>query len=207
MSDERWFYLRGGEASLLLDVAPAGGGLPRIVHFGPDLGVDPDFEAIAAAAPVPLSGARLDVPCPACVLPGMEGGYFGMPALAPAYAQGWSFDGVEEDDDGFALRLAMQGQQAAAIEIDVRLSDGGVLQTRTRANDLPDGLTWLAALALPLPQWTHEIMSFGGDWAREFSTQRQTLANGALVFESRRGRPGHDRFPAVIAGARGFARR
>ena len=60
---ERWFYLRGGEAALLVDAAPPGGGLPRIAHFGPDLGVDPDFEAIAAAAPVALWGARLDVPC------------------------------------------------------------------------------------------------------------------------------------------------
>jgi alpha-galactosidase len=202
---ERWFYLRGGEASLLIDVAPVGGGLPRVAHFGCDLGEDPDFEALAAAAPVPLWGARLDVPCPPCVLPGMEGGYFGLAALAPAHAQGWSFDGIDEDDNGLTLRFDMQGQHTTRIEIDFRLSDNGVLQTRTRASDLPDGLTWLAALALPLPQWTHEVLSFGGDWAREFTLHRQTLVNGAAVFESRRGRPGHDRFPGLIAGAPGFA--
>src|SRR5689334_13706038 len=72
LSEERWFYLRGGEASLLVDAAPSGGGLPRVVHFGSDLGDDPDFEAIVAAAPSPLWGARLDVPSPPCVLPGME---------------------------------------------------------------------------------------------------------------------------------------
>lgn len=204
MSEERWFYLRGGEASLLIDVAPAGGGLPRIVHWGGDLGDDPDFEAIVAALPAPLWGARLDVPCPPCVLPGMEGGYFGLPALAPQHTQGWSFDGVDEDDDGFTLRLALQGAQATRIEIDYRLSDNGVLQTRTRASDLPDGLTWIAALALPLPQWAHEVMTFGGDWAREFAPHRQILANGALLLESRRGRPGHDRFPALIAGSPQF---
>jgi alpha-galactosidase len=205
LDEERWCYLRGGEASLLIDMAPAGGGLPRIVHFGPDLGSDPKFEMIAAAAPAPLWGARLDVPCPPCILPGLEGGYFGTPALSPAHAQGWSFDGVEEDDEGLTLRLVMQGRQATAIEIDIRLSDDGVLQTRTRASDLPDGLSWLAALALPLPHWAHEILSFGGDWAREFALQRQTLGNGTLLLESRRGRPGHDRYPALIAGAPGFA--
>ncbi len=202
---ERWFYLRGGEASLLIDVAPVSGALPRVAHFGSDLGEDPDFEALAAAAPVPLWGARLDVPCPPCVLPGMEGGYFGLSALAPAHTQGWSFDGIDEDDDGLTLRFDMQGQHATRIEIDFWLSDNGVLQTRTRAADLPDGLTWLAALALPLPQWTHEVLSFGGDWAREFALHRQTLVNGAAVFESRRGRPGHDRFPGLIAGSAGFA--
>lgn len=204
MSDERWFYLRGGEASLLIDVAPAGGGLPRIVHFGADLGEDPDFEGIVAAVPVPLWGARLDVPSPPCVLPGMEGGYFGLPALAPQHTQGWTFDSVEEDDDGFTVSIALQGAQATRIEIDYRLSDEGVLQTRTRASDLPDGLEWLAALALPLPAWAHEVMTLGGDWAREFTPYRQTLANGAVVLESRRGRPGHDRYPAFVTGSPGF---
>src|SRR5690349_9409431 len=101
LSEERWFYLRGGEASLLVEAAPS-----------------------------PLWGARLDVPSPPCVLPGMEGGYFGLPALAPQHTQGWTLDDAEEDDDGFTLKLALQGAQATRIEIDYRLSEHGVLQMR-----------------------------------------------------------------------------
>ncbi|MCE9522640.1 MAG: alpha-galactosidase [Alphaproteobacteria bacterium] len=201
---ERWLYLRGGGAALLVDTRPSGDALPRVVHFGTDLGATPDFEAIAGAAPHVLWGARLDVPCPPCVLPGLEGGYFGTAAIAPSHAQGWAFDGVVRSVDGFTLKFEMQGRLGATVGVDYRLSEQGVLAMRTRASDFPDGLSWIAALALPLPMWAYDVLSFGGDWAREFAAQRQVLQSGALVFESRRGRPGHDRFPGLIVGATGF---
>jgi alpha-galactosidase len=186
---ERWLYLRGGEASLLIDAKPDGDALPRVVHFGVDLGAL-DFQAIAAAVPTVRWGARLDIPCPPCVLPGAEPGYFGMRAIAGA--QHWRFDGAAQIDDGVTLRLRAHDER---IEIDYRMFAEGVLAVRVRGG---------GATALPLPAWAHEVMSFGGDWAREFSAQRQTLSTGALLFESRRGRPGHDRFPGLFVGAPGF---
>ncbi|MEQ1863630.1 MAG: alpha-galactosidase, partial [Micropepsaceae bacterium] len=193
---ERWHYLRGGEVSLLIDATPGGEALPRIVHFGADLGIAPDFTAIAGAAPIVMWGARLDLPCPPCVLPGLESGYFGLPAIAPEPMRRWSLEGVERAGDGVTLRL--QGQDDHIV-LDYRLSAHGVLATRVQAPG-----SWVTAMALPLPGWAHEAMSFGGDWAREFAPVRQILTHGALVFESRRGRPGHDRFPGVAVGAPGF---
>lgn len=188
---QRWHYLRGGEVSLLIDARPGGDALPRIVHFGADLGAMPDFGAIAAAAPAVMWGARMDVPCPPCVLPGAEAGYFGMPAVAGG---AWAFERASGGGDSVTLHLRAGGQ---AVGITYRLSPQGVLAARV------EGMA--AAVALPLPAWAHDLISFGGDWAREFSPARQTLGNGALVFESRRGRPGHDRFPGLIVGAGGFS--
>ena len=188
----RWLYLRGGEVSLLIDAAPGGGALPRVVHFGVDLGDVLDFEAIAAAPRV-LWGARLDEPRPPCVLPGAEAGYFGTPALDPARQNAWAFESVERLDDGFSLRFNL-------ATVDYRMSPQGVLATRVRGLDA----RWVASMAMPLPASASDVLSFGGDWAREFSAQRQTLGSGALVFESRRGRPGHDRFPGLFVGERGF---
>ncbi|MBL9098006.1 MAG: alpha-galactosidase, partial [Alphaproteobacteria bacterium] len=188
---QRWHYLRGGEVSLLIDARPGGDALPRIVHFGADLGAMPDFDAIAAAAPAVMWGARMDVPCPPCVLPGAEAGYFGMPAVAGG---AWAFERASGGGDSVTLHLRAGGQ---AVGITYRLSPQGVLAARV------EGMA--AAVALPLPAWAHDLISFGGDWAREFSPARQTLGNGALVFESRRGRPGHDRFPGLIVGAGGFS--
>ena len=188
---ERWHYLRGGEVSLLIDARPGGDALQRIVHFGADLGPEPDFDAIAAAAPVVRWGARMDVPCPPCVLPGAESGYFGVPAVAAGLP--WRFDDVSGGGDSVMLRLRSGDH---IVEIAYRLAPEGVLAVRVQ------GVA--AAVALPLPAWAHDVMSFGGDWAREFSPARQTLANGAVVFESRRGRPGHDRFPALVVGETGF---
>jgi alpha-galactosidase len=191
---QRWLYLRGGDVSLLIDAAPGGGALPRVVHFGADLGVAPDFEAVAARPRVQW-GARMDKPCPPCVLPGAEAGYFGMPAVEPSHQHRWVFEGVEALDEGFSLRFSL-------ATVDVRLSPHGVLATRVRWRG--ERARWIASMALPLPASCDEVLSFGGDWAREFAAERQTLSSGALVFESRRGRPGHDRFPGLFVGERGF---
>jgi alpha-galactosidase len=209
--DDRWLYLRGGDVSLLIDAHPGDGALPQILHFGADLGAAPDFEAIAALKPTVLWGARMDVPRPPCVIPGAEAGYFGTPAVVPSYAARWTLDRIEAADEGFDLffDVATGEPRNAFMRVEYRLSPHGVLASRACVypppDGFPEGLTWLAALALPLPATAHEVLSFGGDWAREFTPQRQILATGALVFESRRGRPGHDRFPGLFAGASGFA--
>lgn len=192
----RWLYLRGGAVSLLVDVAPRGGTLPRVVHFGADLGRAPSFEAIAAE-PRALWGARLDEPRPPCALPGVEAGYFGAPAVEPAQQNAWAFETVESLDEGFSLRFRVRDD---VVYVDYRLSAHGVLATRVRGLDA----RWVASMAMPLPASVAEVMSFGGDWAREFAAERHALSSGALVFESRRGRPGHDRFPGLFVGEAGF---
>ena len=196
----RFLYLNGGETSLAIDTAPGGGALPRIVHFGANLGDDPDFEALLAALPVVKWGARLDTPCPPCVVPGLESGYFGTPAIVPAL-EGWRFEGVELSKQGFSLKLAAA---ESMVFVDYEMSAAGVLGVRMRAQAFPDGLSALSAGALLLPEWAQEVLTFGGDWVREFAASRQTLNTGALVLESRRGRPGHDRFPGFFAGVPGF---
>jgi alpha-galactosidase len=194
---ERWLHLRGGESSFAVDAWPGERRLPRIVHFGADLGPRPDFEAIAATAPRIVWGARLDAPCPPCVLPGLEAGYFAAPAIEPPGA-GWTFDGATTRARGFTLRLS---SPAGAIEIDYDMSSEGVLAARMRSSGLSgDHL----AAALVLPQCTHDVLWFGGDWAREFAPQRHVMNAGAVLIESRRGRPGHDRFPGAFVGTRGF---
>ena len=190
---ERWLYLRGGDAALLIDTQPGGEALPRVVHFGADLGSAPDFDALANAAPRVMWGARLDVPCPPCVLPGLESGYFGCVAVSTSVQQQWTF----VDAVGSTLRFRASG---ATIEIDYQMSRHGVLAMRVRSKG--GGPT--SSLALPLPARMSEVLSFGGDWAREFAPQRQVLQSGMLVFESRRGRPGHDRFPGLFVGEPGF---
>jgi alpha-galactosidase len=200
---ERWLYRRGGETALLIDTRPGGEALPRVVHFGADLGAAPDFDAMSAAAAKILWGARLDVPCPPCVIPGLESGYFDTPAIAPAHAQSWIFDGVRREAEGSTLCFKRRAQPGA-LDIEYRLSEYGVLAMRTRVRDVPGGVSWLAALALPLPGWALELMVFRGDWAREFAASRPMLTTGSVVLESRRGRPGHDRFPGLVAGAPGF---
>lgn len=207
MSAARFHYLRGGEASLLLDARPGGDALPRIVHFGADLGAQPDLQAFADAAPKVLWGARLDQPRAACVLPGAEAGYFGQPAIEASHLPRLHLQDVTSSPASILLRISSTGAPQLFLGIEYRLSAHGVLSVRTslrNAAAAPAALVWLASMALPLPQQVEDVVTFGGDWAREFALHRQTLGTAALLLESRRGRAGHDRFPGLFAGDRGF---
>ncbi len=200
----RFFHLRAGDASFAVDARPADGGLPRILHFGPDLGVDVDGQALVDAAPASRWGARLDNPRPPCVLPGAEAGHFGLPALAPAHGLQLTLHDAQARESALDLTLVPAGNTAGRVVLSYRLSPHGVLSARASLQGTMPAFAWLAALALPLPERFDEVLTFGGDWAREFSIDRQALGTTALVLESRRGRPGHDRFPGLFVGTRGF---
>ena len=198
----RFHYLRGGGASLLVDLQPADGLLPRIVHFGADLGSLPHPEAIVEMAPHVMWGARLDTPRPPCVLPGAEAGHFGVPSIAlpqPRLLRLMDARGTAQD---LVIRLAVDEDTQTQLVLEYRLSTHGVLSVRSSAQGLE--VMHLAAMALPLPTGMDEVLTFGGDWAREFALNRQVLGPADVVLESRRGRPGHDRFPGLFLGERGF---
>ena len=71
--------LRAGSVELTIDAR--GGGLPRIIHWGPDLGelTPPDLERLAMAAVPPVTSYVLDDPVPVAVLPEHALGLVGLP--------------------------------------------------------------------------------------------------------------------------------
>lgn len=203
MAANRFHYLRGGETSLVIDALPGSEMLPRVLHFGVDLGPAPDLQALSDAVPNALWGARLDEPRPPCVLPGAEGGSFGHAAIEPELHL--RLRGVTASGSSLLVRLAGPGELKATVEY--RLSPHGVLSVRSsieQGDAGPHRLSWLAAMALPLTQRVEDVVTFGGDWAREFAMHRQTLGTASVVLESRRGRGGHDRFPGLFLGEAGF---
>ena len=148
-------------------------------------------------------GARLDQPRPPCVLPGAEDGYFGAPAIDPVRGLKLQLQDVTSSPASILLRLSTADAPQVFLGIEYRLSPHGVLSVRSslRGSATPG---WLAAMALPLPSHMEELITFGGDWAREFAMHRQVIGTAANVLQSRRGRPGHDRFPGLFVGERGL---
>lgn len=207
MSTPRFIRLAGGPNEVIFDLAPAGGHLPRIIHFGARLdGTDP--EALVAAGPHVLWGARMDAPVGTSVLPGTEAGYFGVAAIEPKYENDWKVEEVEHGADFLRIRLCVgfHGLRAL-IDLEYRMHVQGVLAARASCVEDVERLFGegpLASMALPLPSDANEILAFGGDWAREFRGHRMLLESGTHVLESRRGRGGHDGFPGLFAGRAGF---
>lgn len=206
----KYIHLRRNGVSLLIDAGSTAGALPRIVHYGADLGETPTLENVRPHNENAKWGARLDEPVEPCILPGIEAGYFGVPALEPAHAGHWSLDGVSETSRSvtFRLKAILPRGDVLGLEVEYRLASQGVLASQVRVvsgdADVSNRLRRVASLCLPLSSETIDLVTLGGDWAREFSIARQTLPSGCFTLESRRGRPGHDRYPAVFLGARHF---
>jgi alpha-galactosidase len=202
--------------SVVLDAA--GDGLPRVVHWGADLGAGAELEALLAAAAPPVPRAVLDVRVPHSLVPERSAGHRGRPGLTGsregrAFSPRFRLTRVERDDDAAggtaadALRITAADPDAGlSLRSELRLAPSGVLAVRhVLRNDAPDpyALEELAC-TLPVPPLAREVLDFTGRWSRERSPQRRPLGHGAWRREGRRGRSGHDAPFVLVAGAPGF---
>ena len=210
-------HLRGGGVSLLLEYGAAWApGLPRVLHWGDDLGdLDPDGLADLAATAAPRRGnSAFSVP--------------GIPSLVPVEAEGWlGRPGLVGSREGahYVSRLTTTGHdpivdeiaegavfhavdEVAGLRLDltVRLSRHGVARLGaelTNTGGSPYHLERLE-IALPVPGVATELLSLAGSQGHERVPQRLPLVVGAHVREDRKGRPGHDAPLVLVAGATGF---
>ena len=209
-------HLRADGVSLLLDVA--GPGLPRVLHWGADLGpIDEDERRVLATALVgglPHSG--LDDPWAVSVLPSQTDGWSGTPGLAGHRAGGdvfprFTVDGpatVVEDDGATAVTVrAVTDDGGLAVAIELRLEACGLVRIRNTVTNLGEGTYTLDGLlaSLPVPARAGELLDLTGRWCRERSPQRSPFHHGTHQRTSRRGRTGHDAPLLLACGTTGFA--
>lgn len=205
--------LRRDGVSVILDVPAAG--LPRLMHWGADLG-DLDVEEVRAlvrATEPAVPRNALDEPWPLTVLPTQADGWLGRPGLA-AHRQGrtlyprWSAR-VDQPEVHRVIVSAREQDDDVEIICEIVLRPGGLLGLRhTVTNTGADGLEIQALRSLvPFPDEAAELLDLTGRWAKERVPQRQELGFGAHVRESRRGRTGHDAATTVCVGTAGFANR
>lgn len=205
--------MRRDGVAVLLETSE--GGIPRVLHWGRDLGPLSEAEqaAVASATAPRVPRNALDAPWPLTLLPGQADGWLGRPGLA-AHRGGrilhprWR---VRNADVG-PHRAAFEADDielGIALTIELNLRPGGLLGVRhTLRNAGGAGLEVerLEAL-LPLPDTAAELLDLTGRWAKERVPQRAPLHFGAWVRESRRGRTGHDATLVLYAGGASFTNR
>ncbi len=203
-------HLRASGVSVLLALDPHL--LPRVVHWGADLGdLDEDgaLAVVSASAPA-VSHSGYDAPTVVELLPQPAHGHAGRGALAGSRdGTGWSplFGPAEVHLDGDHLTVTAADDDAGlSLRTELRLEPQGVLMLRHQLTNTGAGDYDLAALPvqLPLPARATELLDLAGRWSRERVPQRHDLAFGAWVREQRRGRPGHDSPLLLAAGTPGF---
>ncbi|MGN9786920.1 alpha-galactosidase [Nonomuraea sp. ZG12] len=205
-------HLRAGGTSVV--VAVDGGRLPRILHWGADLGpLGDDALADLHRAALPAIGdSTVTYPQPVPVLPQLAEGWLGRPGLVgDSDGRRWApkfRHATYRLDDGPALRCTARDPEyglTADIEIQV-LAAGGLVRQRARITN--DGASPYRVggleLALPVPQEASEILDLTGRWALERVPQRRPFHVGEWVRASRGGKPGLEHTLLLVAGEEGF---
>jgi alpha-galactosidase len=205
-------HWRAGGVSLVLDCS--GPLLPRVLHWGADLGesAEPELAGLALAATPQQVSNNIDEVVPVSVLPEQSVGWVGTPGLTghrdgTAFSTAFTVHRVAEHD---GRRLQVEASDAAAalsLVLDVEMTEAGLLRQRaTVTNDHPGTAFTLdgVLLTLPVPTEATEVLDFTGRHLRERTPQRQPFTVGTRLRENRRGRTGADASIVLAAGTAGF---
>ncbi|MEJ2858015.1 MULTISPECIES: alpha-galactosidase [unclassified Saccharothrix] len=199
-------HLRAAGVSLVLD--HRGGTLPRVLHWGADLGpVDLDSLALATA-PQPV-GYSADGPVEVAVVPEQSAGWLGTPGLVGnrgGRAFSTAFRVVEVDGTTFR---AVDAEAGLELVLEIELTESGLVRQRASVTNTADSDFAVDGLSvtLPVPAEAVEILDFTGRWTRERSPQRTRFTHGLRVRENRTGRTGFDSAYLMAAGTEGFGNR
>jgi alpha-galactosidase len=205
--------LRAAGTCVVLDVS--GPLLPRVLHWGADLGGhvldaldDVGAAALLQAVTPAVPRSALDEPAVVTLLPVESDGWSGAPGVAGHRAGASAHPRlrlvgpveVEVDvvADGAAggTVTARAADTACGIEVAVslRLTPQGVLVVDAELTSTSPGSYDVAGLrpVLPLPRVATEVLDTTGRWCREASPQRRLLDHGTWWRPTRRGRTGHE---------------
>ncbi|TDB93136.1 alpha-galactosidase, partial [Micromonospora fluostatini] len=149
-------HLRRAGTQVVLDAR--GGGLPRVVHWGADLGpaTPDDLAALVAATRPPVAPGSFDAPTVLALLPEASAGWSGRPGLAghrdgAAWSTAFRLAELTVTDpapDADAAQ-ATEAEQATAAEQGAGVGSGGTAARVTvRAVDPAAGLTLTVEMAL-----------------------------------------------------------
>lgn len=194
-----------------------GTGVPRLVHWGSDLGaVAPDSLASLVDAGRAIAPSSPDTPLSPSLLASPAEGFSGFPALvarragAPAARLPLRIrrSGLTHDATSITVELAAADDHGPLLTVTWRaaLSPEGILTIGMDARaDAPEGVDLhRLAVAVPVPARAAELLDFTGLWAAERRPQRGAVRDGLHLREQRRGRPGHDAPYLTVVGSPGF---
>lgn len=208
-------HFRSAATSLVIE--PLQSGLPRVVHWGADLGDlgHDDLVALAAAQVPQQVSNTVDAPAPVGVLTEHAHGWMGTPGLT-GHRDGAGFSTsfrlgtttVESGPAGEQRLVAEATDPVAAVELtlEIELTASGLLRQRASVTNTAPGPFTVDGLqlALPVPARATELLDLTGRHLRERSPQRAPFTIGTHLRENRRGRTGLDASLVLVAGVDGF---
>jgi alpha-galactosidase len=199
--------LRAAGVALVLDVA--GPLLPRVLHWGSDLGAE--VGSLDLATDPPVTSSAFDEAPPLTLLPSESDGWSGTPGLQVARtgrsaALRLRLTGPVAVDETRVVVSAADESAGVHVRLQLDLDPFGVLSQQVSVrNTGPDELDVVALQhLLPLPERAVSGLDLTGRWLRERVPQRFDIQDGTHQRTNRRGRTGHDATLLMTAGTKGF---
>ena len=212
-----YLQLRANGVGLVVDCI--GTMLPRVLHWGPDLGeLEPaEVADLRRASEPPLVSGQADVVVPLSLLPEQSAGWLGTPGLtghraSADFSSAFTVTSVEHDvpaDDRVVAHLVRVEAEdvVAQLSLVLRLEmlSSGLVRLQGEVTNTGLGLFDVTSLdvALPVPTEANELLDLTGRHLRERAQQRGPFTLGTHLRESRRAR-GHDASLIMAAGTAGF---
>ncbi|RLK46449.1 alpha-galactosidase [Microbacterium telephonicum] len=233
-TEHRMIHLSAGGVSLVL--AFDGDRLPRVVHWGADLGIVSEDELIQLdrARTVQPFGTPVDGGMAVSVLPEASAGWPGVRGVeghragaSPSVRFVVTATQLDDRPTPWAQGVVVSGQDVAAgldLRLEIEQSESGLIRIRaavtaspgtsaeisTRAVDIDVSAVYdIAGVlpVLPVPAHATELLDFTGHQLRERSPQRLPFVHGTHERTGHRGRPGFDTGYLLCAGESGFGAR
>ncbi|MBK4346278.1 alpha-galactosidase [Lacisediminihabitans sp. G11-30] len=210
-------HLRAGGVSVVFDARRA---LPRVLHWGADLGdlSTEELDAFALiAGPSQLHNSP-DEPRAFTVWPTQFDGWSGTPAITGhragvATTPRVALDRVERDlepDGGTGITFWLTDRVSLLeIRLTYRLTTQGLVEVQSTVRSTAEAESAVYDLGsvltlMPVPTRAGEIVDFTGKWCRERSPQRGPLRDGSYTRNVRRGKPGADTPYLLMVGTPDF---
>lgn len=202
--------LRQAGVSLVIDLDTHG--MPRVLHWGADLGdlSDDDRATLRALAVTGRRGTASPAPSGPTLLPAQVDGWQGRPGVRGHRDRTWPHLRLAPSKiaaEGATVVIDATDEQAeVSVQSEITLTAQGVVRIRhTLTND--GGTPWEVGgirAVLPVPDRTAELLDFTGRWSLEKVPQRTAFTHGIRSLESRRGRTGHSSTGLLASGTAGF---
>ncbi|MFD9738386.1 alpha-galactosidase [Umezawaea sp. NPDC059074] len=204
-------HLRAAGVSLALDLS--GDTLPRVLHWGADLGEDADFGALRTTQLRQPIGNSIAGHVDVAVLPEQSAGWLGTPGLVGNRAGrdfSTRFHVTETHLTLTSVTTQAEDQTAGlTLTLTIELSPAGVVRQRaavTNTGDTPFSVD-AVNLTLPVPPAAVELLDFTGRHLRERTPLRTEFTQGLRMRENRTGRTGYDTAYLLAAGTKSFGHR
>lgn len=179
--------------------------MPCVIYWGAPLNRDEDLVVLAMSMDCPRPGALAD--------------YTPELSICPEYGRGYpgelGLDVYDQNGRPLLTNLCLTGSKSNENSLTFRLQDEqlGIHYSATFTANSVSGIieseaaltcntavlvNFLSAPVLVVPAQTTHFIEYAGRWTQEFGERLVPISRGVHMRQSRRGRTGHDHFPAML---------